>query len=124
MYIEESVTYVLGHLKSLFVSGFFFRKWFSMGDSEAGPSGIKKRKLICINPKKLSDDELLQILEESSEDEKYFSDSDDHFKPDEMMCHVVMGQVGMRQIILIKQVGLRLFLLYLFIQNSTNKMNV
>ncbi|KAG5864886.1 hypothetical protein JTB14_027947 [Gonioctena quinquepunctata] len=54
-----------------------------MDDSKAGPSGIEKRKLVCKDPKNLTNDELLKILEESSDDEKYFSDDGDHFELDE-----------------------------------------
>lgn len=50
-----------------------------MDDSQAGPSGIKKRKLVCKDPKKLTNDELSKFLEETSDDEKYFSNDGDNF---------------------------------------------
>ncbi|KAJ8927080.1 hypothetical protein NQ314_020495 [Rhamnusium bicolor] len=55
-----------------------------MDNSGAGPSDAKRNvhKVIFKDPKKLANDELLAILEASSDDEM-FSDSDDNFVPDD-----------------------------------------
>lgn len=54
-----------------------------MDDAVAGPSGVKKRKVTTYSSKKLSDSELLRILEDSSDEETYSDDDFDLFVPDE-----------------------------------------
>lgn len=53
----------------------------SMADSAAGPSQPRKEKYKFANPNKMTDDELLQLLEGSDSDFDYNLPSDDDFIP-------------------------------------------